>query len=470
MSASQRYLVLAAAFLAIVFDGVELGLMPVASLSVSKSLLGPAFTPELGGEWFARFTAALMLGAAIGGIALGNLGDRIGRTRAMGVCVLVYSGFAAMGSYAQDQWQMLALRFLVGLGVGGVWPNGIALVSECWSGASKPVVSGVMMAGLNVGILLLSQVARHWSITPDSWRWVFQFAGVPALLGVLVLAALGSIAEVMLLRGLLDLGGHLQSPEQRVVAVVAMVGLLVALALLEWPRGMLVESLGRRLELRVRVALQTKVPRLPDRYFRSRLISDMAQRSHSLALVPQLPRMLVGLVGSCFGLAAVVGGLVWMDPSSAAIAIGAALLSVVVPLVFLPLLSERDFRVRTHLGALASAYLDGLLGITAVRAHAAERATRREHETLLVEWQRAARALLTASVGIEAVMALFGFGLAAGLVGSYLMDGGGLAGTLLVAYWALSIPTQGERVAAAARSYPQVRSVFMRILEVLGAP
>ncbi|MCA9648646.1 MAG: ATP-binding cassette domain-containing protein [Myxococcales bacterium] len=291
-----------------------------------------------------------------------------------------------------------------------------------------------------------------------------------ALLGVLVLAALGSIAEVMLLRGLLDLGGHLQSPEQRVVAVVAMVGLLVALALLEWPRGMLVESLGRRLELRVRVALQTKVPRLPDRYFRSRLISDMAQRSHSLALVPQLPRMLVGLVGSCFGLAAVVGGLVWMDPSSAAIAIGAALLSVVVPLVFLPLLSERDFRVRTHLGALASAYLDGLLGITAVRAHAAERATRREHETLLVEWQRAARALLTASVGIEAVMALFGFGLAAGLVGSYLMDGGGLAGTLLVAYWALSIPTQGERVAAAARSYPQVRSVFMRILEVLGAP
>jgi MFS family permease len=72
--------------------------MPVASLSVSKSLLGAAFTPELGGEWFARFTAALMLGAAIGGIALGNLGDRIGRTRAMGVCILFYSIFAAMGA------------------------------------------------------------------------------------------------------------------------------------------------------------------------------------------------------------------------------------------------------------------------------------------------------------------------------------------------------------------------------------
>lgn len=190
MSARQRYLVLITCFLAIVFDGVELGLMPVASLSVSKSLLGPAFTPELGGEWFARFTAALMLGAAIGGIALGSLGDRIGRTRAMGVCVLVYSLCAAAGSHAQTQEQMLVLRFLVGLGVGGVWPNGIALVSECWSGASKPVVSGLMMAGLNVGILLLSQVARHWSITPESWRWVFQFAGAPTLLGVFVLVAL----------------------------------------------------------------------------------------------------------------------------------------------------------------------------------------------------------------------------------------------------------------------------------------
>ncbi|MFO1484655.1 MAG: MFS transporter [Verrucomicrobiaceae bacterium] len=190
MTLSQRYLVLITAFLALVFDGVELGLMPVASLSVSKSLLGPAFTPELGGEWFARFTAALMLGAAIGGIALGSLGDRIGRTRAMGVCILFYSIFAATGAYAQTQEQMLALRFLVGLGVGGLWPNGIALVSECWSGASKPFVSGLMMAGLNVGILLLSQIVRHWSITPESWRWVFQFAGAPALLGVFVLVAL----------------------------------------------------------------------------------------------------------------------------------------------------------------------------------------------------------------------------------------------------------------------------------------
>jgi len=190
LSTRARYAVLVAVFVGLAFDGVELGLMPVASLSVSQSLLGAAYTPTLGGDWFARFTAALMLGAAVGGIALGNLGDRIGRTRAMGVSILFYSLFAGMGAWVKTQEQMLALRFLVGLGVGGMWPNGVALVSECWPNASRPLVSGVMMAGLNAGILLLSQLVRIWTISPESWRWIFKLAAAPAVLGLIVLFAL----------------------------------------------------------------------------------------------------------------------------------------------------------------------------------------------------------------------------------------------------------------------------------------
>lgn len=164
--------------------------MPVASLSVSESLLGEQFTKTLGGDWFARYTAALMLGAAIGGIALGSLGDSIGRSRAMGVCILFYSLFAGLGAWVQTQEQMLVLRFLVGLGVGGLWPNAMALVSECWPGASRPLVSGTMMAGMNSGILLLSQAVRVWPISPDSWRWIFMLAALPAALGIIVLVAL----------------------------------------------------------------------------------------------------------------------------------------------------------------------------------------------------------------------------------------------------------------------------------------
>jgi len=182
--------VLLAAFGGLVFDGLELGLMPVASLSVSKSLLAGAYTPTLGGDWFARFTAALMLGAAVGGIALGNLGDAIGRKRALGISILFYSLFAGMGSFVKTQEQMLVLRFLVGLGVGGVWPNAVALVAECWPDKARPTVAGLMGVAINTGILLLSQLARLWPITPDSWRWLFKLAAAPALLGMLVLLAL----------------------------------------------------------------------------------------------------------------------------------------------------------------------------------------------------------------------------------------------------------------------------------------
>lgn len=185
-----QWAILIVAFTGLLFDGIELGLMPVASLSVSKSLLADQFTTTLAGDWFARFTASLMLGAAVGGIALGNLGDRIGRTRAMGLSVLLYSMFAGLGAWVQTQEQMLVLRFCVGLGVGGMWPNGVVLVSECWPKASRPVVAGIMGAGINAGILLLSQIARMWPITPDSWRWIFQLAAVPALLGVVMLVAL----------------------------------------------------------------------------------------------------------------------------------------------------------------------------------------------------------------------------------------------------------------------------------------
>ena len=203
MTRGARIAVLAASVLGLVFDGVELGLMPIAALSVSKSLLGEAFSATSGGDWFARFTAALMLGAAVGGVALGNLGDRIGRARAMGLSILLYSIFAALGAWVQTVEQMLLLRFLVGLGVGGMWPNGMALVAESWPGASKPLVAGVMSAGLNAGILLLSQLARLWPITPDSWRWIFQLSGVPAVLGIVVLIALPESPAWLASRGVL---------------------------------------------------------------------------------------------------------------------------------------------------------------------------------------------------------------------------------------------------------------------------
>lgn len=190
LSPRARIATLLAAFIGLVFDGFELGLMPVASSSVSKSLLGAEFSIALDGRWFANYTAALMLGAAVGGIVLGNLGDRIGRARAMGVSILFYSVFAGLGAFAETPRQMTVLRFLVGLGVGGMWPNGVVLVAECWPNATRATVAGILGAGINVGIVCLSVVGQIWPITYESWRWLFTVAALPAVLGTIVLTIL----------------------------------------------------------------------------------------------------------------------------------------------------------------------------------------------------------------------------------------------------------------------------------------
>jgi SHS family sialic acid transporter-like MFS transporter len=187
LSPRARYAVLFVAFSALLFDGMELGLMPIAAGSVAKSFLGDAFTKELGGIWFAKLNASLLLGAAVGGIWMGSLGDKIGRTRALGIGVLFYSVFCGLGYFATSLNQMLVLRFLVGLGVGGVWPNGVALVSECWPKVSRPVVAGVMGAGINVGIFILSRLTAYFHITPEAWRWIFAICGAPAILGIAIL-------------------------------------------------------------------------------------------------------------------------------------------------------------------------------------------------------------------------------------------------------------------------------------------
>jgi SHS family sialic acid transporter-like MFS transporter len=192
LTTPQRLAVLAMAFAGLVFAGVQLGLMPLAALSVSKNLLGPAFSDGIAGQWFANYTAVLMLGAACGGITLGALGDRIGRTRAMGVSILCYTIAGGAGAFVSTQEQLLVLRFFAGFGVGGMWPNGVALVSECWTDASRPMVAGVVGTGLNIGIFVVSQLGRWREVTPDSWRWLMQFSGLPVVFG---LAALWLVPE-----------------------------------------------------------------------------------------------------------------------------------------------------------------------------------------------------------------------------------------------------------------------------------
>ena len=105
----------------------------------------------------------------------------------------------------------------------------------------------------------------------------------------------------------------------------------------------------------------------------------------------------------------------------------------------------------------------------AVRAHGAERAVRREHESLLVEWMRTGFGLQRLVVAAEGVQSLLSFGLAVWLIMNYLGRGGEASIVLLLVYWTLNLPVLGYDVAQVAQQYPAQRNVTLRLLEPLGA-
>lgn len=291
-----------------------------------------------------------------------------------------------------------------------------------------------------------------------------------ALVAALALAAGGVMLEAVLFRGLLDLPRELGLAEQRLGAIGALLIFLLVLLLLDLSIAAGVLRLGRRIEARLRMAFLEKIPLLGDRYFQSRLTSDMAARSHSIHQLRLLPELGRELLRSAFGLVLTPMGICWLDPASGPVAALVAAISVGLPLAAQPLLVERDLRVRSHVGALSRFYLDALLGLVPIHVHGAERAIRREHEGLLVEWARAGLGLQRAVVVIEGMQSLVGFGLVAWLVLGYLARGGEAGGVLLLVYWALHLPVLGQEVALIVRQYPAHRNVTLRLLEPLGAP
>jgi SHS family sialic acid transporter-like MFS transporter len=138
------------------------------------------------GQWFARFMCAFLFGAAAGGLLFGWVGDRFGRARGMAASIVCYSAMAGAAYYAQSPVQLLGAWFLACLGVGGMWPNGVALLSEAWGGMSRSMVSGVMGVAANIGLFLMNTLATRpgFGVTPESWRWTMLIAAAPLVLGV----------------------------------------------------------------------------------------------------------------------------------------------------------------------------------------------------------------------------------------------------------------------------------------------
>lgn len=290
------------------------------------------------------------------------------------------------------------------------------------------------------------------------------------LIGLLAISSLAVLVEALLFRALFGVGSSVVLPEQRLAAIAAL-GAFIALILgLELPLASRTLAMGRRLELRMRIALLEKLARLDDRYFRSRLVSDMAERAHRLHEVRVLPELGAEILRSVFGILVTTAGIVALAPSAAPLALACAAVAIAVPWIAQPALAEGDLRLRNHAGALLRFHLDALLGIVPLRAHAAGPAVRRGHDALVGEWTRAGLRLQRRVVAVEAVQSAGCLALAAWLVFDQGSQATGAGNALLLAYWALSLPVFGEQLGLCARQYPGQRSITLRFLEMLGTP
>jgi ABC-type bacteriocin/lantibiotic exporter with double-glycine peptidase domain len=287
-----------------------------------------------------------------------------------------------------------------------------------------------------------------------------------ALLG----ASVGVMIEALLFRGLLDLAHKLGAPAQRMAMIGAVILFVAGMLMLEFPVASGLLRIGRKLEARLRIAFQEKIPRLGDRYFHSRLNSDMAGRYHQIHQIRLLPELGAQLLRSTFELLFTGAGVVWLDPDAAPLVIVMVLASVGLNLAMQPALAERDMRVQNHAGALSCYYLDAFLGLVPLLAHRAEHAFRRRHEVQLGEWTQAEFSVVRLVVWVEALHFFSGFGLATWILLDYISHSGNFASVLLLVYWTLNLPFIGQEIAQVAWQYPMLRNRTLRLLEPLSAP
>ena len=204
-STKGKWMALLAAFLGWMFDGLEIGLFPLAGRPAMQELLhasGPQ-ADQLIGQWMSGIVASFLIGAALGGTVFGWLGDRIGRVRAMVFSVLTYSLFSGACVFVQSPLQLASLRCIASMGMGGEWALGVSLVSEIWPAKSRPLLSGLIGAAANVGFMIvgfvglgvakfvtglgsaLSFLPHAWVdalLRNNGWRMIFLVGAIPALL------------------------------------------------------------------------------------------------------------------------------------------------------------------------------------------------------------------------------------------------------------------------------------------------
>jgi MFS family permease len=141
----------------------------VPTASVTASLIG-----WYGGVIFSIF----LIGWAIGGVALGSWADHIGRTRVLMIGMILISVSTGLAGFSQQWWHLAGLRLLTGVGIGGLWAAGAALVAEIWADAPRAKAAGILQSAWGFGFFFAGAVTL--GLKDFGWRSCFGAAFLTA--------------------------------------------------------------------------------------------------------------------------------------------------------------------------------------------------------------------------------------------------------------------------------------------------
>lgn len=135
-------------------------------------------------------TSVFMVGWAIGGLFFGILGDKIGRAKTMMWTILLYSIFTGLSAFSTGIYDFMAFRFLTGLGVGGEFAVGVALVAEVMPDRARAYALGWLQALSAIGNITAALISISLGLVEDigisRWRIMFILGTLPALLAIVI--------------------------------------------------------------------------------------------------------------------------------------------------------------------------------------------------------------------------------------------------------------------------------------------
>lgn len=176
----------------IICDGYDLAVAGIALPAIMKSM---GVTAQNAGF----MVSSALFGMMFGAIFLGTLADRIGRPRTIAICLALFSVFTAAAGLTQDPVSFSVMRFLAGLGIGGVMPNVVAQMTEYSPRKIRATMVTLMFSGYAVGGMLAALLGKGL-LESYGWSSVFLAAGVPVVLIPFVLKSLPESMPFLLRR------------------------------------------------------------------------------------------------------------------------------------------------------------------------------------------------------------------------------------------------------------------------------